>query len=67
MSSTSLQSSDIRVTKKLSDLEASNIHYSSMPLPTIQTIDDKRIWNKNLFYDISQDLSSMNAVNQLGD
>jgi len=54
-----------KITKKISEYVEAKVLDEHLVLPTVQTINDQRLWNENQYEDLFLYFEPLNAVNQL--
>ncbi len=54
-----------KITKRISEYIEAKVLDEKIVIPTIQTINDKRLWNQNRYEDLFLYFEPLTAVNQL--
>lgn len=54
-----------KITKKISEYVEAKVLDEHLVLPTVQTINDQRLWNENQYEDLFLYFEPLNAINQL--
>lgn len=54
-----------KITKRISEFAEAKVLNEHLVLPTVQTINDQRLWNENQYEDLFLYFEPLNAVNQL--
>jgi hypothetical protein len=54
-----------KITKRISEYVEAKVFDEHLVLPTVQTINDQRLWNENQYEDLFLYFEPLNAVNQL--
>ena len=54
-----------KLTKRISEYVEAKVLDEHIVFPTIQTINDQRLWNENQYEDLFQYFEPLSAVNQL--
>lgn len=61
----SMKRASSKITKRISEYVEAKVLNEHLVLPTVQTINDQRLWNENQYEDLFLYFEPLNAVNQL--
>ena len=61
----SMKRASPKITKRISEYVEAKVLDEHLVLPTVQTINNQRLWNENQYEDLFLYFEPLNAVNQL--
>ena len=61
----SMKKASSKITKRISEYVEAKVLDEHLVLPTVQTINNQRLWNENQYEDLFLYFEPLNAVNQL--
>lgn len=61
----SMKRESSKITKRISEYTEAKALDKHLVLPTVQTINDQRLWNENQYEDLFLYFEPLNAINQL--
>jgi hypothetical protein len=61
----SMKKASSKITKRISEYVEAKALDEHLVLPTVQTINNQRLWNENQYEDLFLYFEPLNAVNQL--
>lgn len=61
----SMKKASSKITKRISEYVEAKVLNEHLVLPTVQTINNQRLWNENQYEDLFLYFEPLNAVNQL--